>query len=97
MKVICIKPILTLDEGDYTMENDVYKVGYIYNAEYHKEKVFTGAPHPSASGSKEIYYEWKVDCGMYGNHYQFTQREFDEYFTDVIKQREEKISLILNI
>ncbi len=95
MKVICIKEVLELDEGDYTMENDVYKVGCIYDAKYEKEKVFTG-PHPSASGSREICYEWKVDCGMYGNHYQFTQREFDEYFTDVIKQRDEKISHILN-
>jgi len=94
MKVICIKSVLELDEGDFTMENDVYKVGNTYDAVYFKEKVLTGS---GFDPKRFVIYEWKIDCGMYGNHYQFTQREFDEYFTDIIKQRDEKISHILNI
>lgn len=39
-------------------------------------------------------YEWIVYCGP-NNHYQFTDSEFNEYFKDVEKDRDEKIKIIL--
>lgn len=85
MKVICLKTVYAGD-GTFGPLNS-YKVGHIYTASYLFERVLM-------SENEIIEYEWKVYCGPH-NHYQFTDREFNEYFVDVKKQRDIKISEIL--
>lgn len=67
----------------------VYKVGKIYRARYLFDKCLI-------DDNDYVEYEWQVFCAKY-NHYQFTEKDFKKYFVDIVKQREEKISSILNI
>ena len=86
MKVICLKPVYADNRGLGPL--DVYKVGHIYTASYLFERVLMAE-------NDIMEYEWIVYCGPH-NHYQFTDKEFNEYFKDVEKDRDEKIKIIIN-
>jgi hypothetical protein len=83
MKVICINPVYV----DEQLIN-LYEVGKIYDAKYLFDRVLI-------SDNEVIEFEWSVYCAPH-NHYQFTDKEFNQYFKDITKCRDEKINIILN-
>ena len=87
MKVICYKDVYDCGE-----KIDVYKVGGVYNASYLYDKVLMEDDTKVIS----VEFEWMVYCSEH-NHYQFTDHDFKLYFKDIEKERDRKISHILNI
>ncbi len=89
-RVICIKPVYVDDRFI-----NVYEVGQIYDAKYLYQRVLI-------SDNEVIEYEWIVYCGVLPgmsryNHYQFTDKEFNMFFKDIVKERNKKLESLINI
>lgn len=84
INVICTSP--TYSCGEYI---PVYHVGKIYTAKYIYDKIVVE--------DNIVEFEWMVYLEKEHNHYQFTDEDFNKYFKDIVKERDRKISSILNI
>ena len=83
INVICVETPYSY--GEYISD---YHVGKIYAAKYLYDRIRVG--------DDVMEFEWMVYLEEH-NHYQFSDVEFKRYFRDIIKERDKKISYILNI